>query len=109
MSLKFATGTKPKLLLINEVNEIEQKNSFAIVYYCGIPLTTFEYRTRLLLSVEYCLIRIKCLCIFIQNIQNWWWVGLRLKIGYFLAQNASPFHNVRYRSRKMTKISATIS
>ncbi len=83
MSLKFVTGMKPKLLLTNEVNEIEQKNSFAIVYYCGILLTTFEYHTRLLFSLEYCLIQIKCLFIFIQNIQNWWRVGLRLKIGFF--------------------------
>jgi len=46
MRSKSETGTKLKSL-IGETNKIEQKQLFTFVYWCGIPLTTVGFCTRL--------------------------------------------------------------
>ncbi len=88
-------------LLIKQLNEIQYKNSFSIVYYHGNLLTTAGYCRILYTLAALCLILLK----YSKLIQNGWWIGLRLKMGPLEYKNHLF---VQYHSCKMTEIWAKV-
>ncbi len=97
-------------LLICKVNKIDLIFLYNIVYYCSILLATVGDCPKQQTLNTFCKMLATNAKVSIHYhftfIQNVWWVGIRLKMGPFWAQNASCLHFIHCYSSKITKIVA---